>query len=676
MILNNLKKNQKPLKNFLFISPYGKVIKILNSLKDYILTNNNNNKAIEELDWVINVISNNLLYSFQKTLYYMQNIQKFSGNHKIKDFSNEVDFFNQESSNFHKKYLKIEKKIEDFENYIKKNENNISIENKYFKAGNNDMVNPYINNSSVDILKKIKKSKKFFSQFSTQLLNDYNQLILGNNSITDIYYTDKNGFISKKDISYNLNKLKKMKDLSFNSQESTKNINNKNSLYNNYKIYSISSLNSKNKRNQNISRFLNKENIDNSSVIISNNLDGGFKKINLPLIQYNIDGGGNLDKNQINNYNKKNNFNLHHQKTENEKKNIINFGKDYKKINIPMIISSNINVDSIFDYENFNIFNLKDKLGLDNVLPFLGKEIIKKINLKHFFEEPKLDKFLKVLSQNYENNKALYHTSLHGADVCYSTYLILTLLKNKENIIPNMSKLDIISLIISGLSHDIGHPGLTNKFLINSKNEISLIYNDISVLENFHCYKTFQLLQEENMNIFNNFSNEDFLLIRKKMIGEILSTDMAIHSKIIEDFKEYKKNKDNNLKQNQLNFITHIADLSHNFKKFEISIKWVELLSNEFWNQGDEEKKLGLPVSFLCDREDINIPKSQISFIKTFLMNTIQELIEVNINFEIMKNNAANNLKIWEKLEKEKRKKGWTPDKGKNRIINEYNTNL
>ena len=281
----------------------------------------------------------------------------------------------------------------------------------------------------------------------------------------------------------------------------------------------------------------------------------------------------------------------------------------------------------------------------------------------HFFEEKKLENFLMVLSKTYQNTKALYHTSLHGVDVCYSTFLILTYLRNEKNKIKDISELDIISLIIAALSHDIGHPGLTNKFLINSKNELSTIYNDISVLENFHSAKTFQLLENNEINIFSNFSNEDFLLIRKKMIEEILSTDMTYHFKIID------KIDDKILGQHQLNFITYIADLFHNYRKYEISLRWVELLSNEFWNQGDKERELGLPISYLCDREDINIPKSQADFIRTFSLPTIQELVEVNIKFEDLKNNVIENVNIWDKLQKEKRKRGWTPKKNDKNIL-------
>ena len=268
-----------------------------------------------------------------------------------------------------------------------------------------------------------------------------------------------------------------------------------------------------------------------------------------------------------------------------------------------------------------------------------------------------------ILSKSYQNTRALYHTSLHGVDVCYSTYLILTFLKDNDNKIKNISDLDIVSLVFSALCHDVGHPGLTNKFLINSKDEISIIYNDISVLENFHSAKTFQLLENNDLNIFSNLSKEDFSSLRKKIIEEILATDMSFHYKIVDEFKEYSKNFDIKMIQNELSFITHISDLSHNYRRFEVSLKWVDLLSNEFWNQGDKEKELGLPVSFLCDRNDIDVPKSQISFINTFSLPTIELLVEINTNFNYMKNNASDNLNKWKKLESENRKRGWTPEK-------------
>jgi len=44
--------------------------------------------------------------------------------------------------------------------------------------------------------------------------------------------------------------------------------------------------------------------------------------------------------------------------------------------------------------------------------------------------------------------------------------------------------MDIFTLLISGLAHDICHDGRNNIFHINSKSDIAMLYNDISVLEN------------------------------------------------------------------------------------------------------------------------------------------------------------------------------------------------
>ena len=79
--------------------------------------------------------------------------------------------------------------------------------------------------------------------------------------------------------------------------------------------------------------------------------------------------------------------------------------------------------------------------------------------------------------------------------------------------------------------------------------------------------------------------------------------------------------------QSLLDYLIHSADLAHNTKPFNISIKWVELLTEENWLQGDKEKKENLPISFLCDREKFDIPNSQVGFIKGFVITTYEYLV-------------------------------------------------
>ena len=57
------------------------------------------------------------------------------------------------------------------------------------------------------------------------------------------------------------------------------------------------------------------------------------------------------------------------------------------------------------------------------------------------------------------------------------------------------------------------------------------------------------------------------------------------------------------------------ADLGHSFKPFHLHEQWTTRITNEFWEVGDREKSVGVPISPLCDREkDRNIPQSQLGF--------------------------------------------------------------
>ena len=95
----------------------------------------------------------------------------------------------------------------------------------------------------------------------------------------------------------------------------------------------------------------------------------------------------------------------------------------------------------------------------------------------------KLDSFLKSVSEHYIPT-VLYHNSIHGADVTQTVSLFFHKSNAEELLDTNV--LDILSTIISSIGHDIGHPGLTNNFQINSLSEMAITYNDISCLENYH----------------------------------------------------------------------------------------------------------------------------------------------------------------------------------------------
>ena len=62
-------------------------------------------------------------------------------------------------------------------------------------------------------------------------------------------------------------------------------------------------------------------------------------------------------------------------------------------------------------------------------------------------------------------------------------------------------------------------------------------------------------------------------------------------------------------------FEVHAADISNPTKPTPLSAKWADLVMNEYFWQGDQERELGLKISNLCDRTTVEIPTAQLGFI-------------------------------------------------------------
>ena len=341
----------------------------------------------------------------------------------------------------------------------------------------------------------------------------------------------------------------------------------------------------------------------------------------------------------------------------------------------PLLIDSSFEPKKILTKE-FNIFKLKSLIGTENVLPLIGKTILDAFGINDtMINISKLDSFLQKISNSYNINVP-YHNSIHGSNVT-QTILLFFLNSNAEELCAT-SMLDILSIFIAALGHDLGHPGLTNNYQINSFSDMAIMYNDISCLENYHISRLFRIVREKENNIFEKLSVIDYRSLRKRIVNMILATDMANHGKVMSVIKgriqidsntniaktELLSRNPKNLFDEQqafLNLFIHSAALAHNTKLFSISIQWVELLTKEFWLQGDKEKNMNLPISFLCDRIGADIPSSQVGFIKGFVLPTFDVLIQMFPSLHYTVDNAKNNLDEWEKMVEEHRKTGWTP---------------
>jgi len=318
---------------------------------------------------------------------------------------------------------------------------------------------------------------------------------------------------------------------------------------------------------------------------------------------------------------------------------------------------------------DFNIHQYAKSVGKNNTLPFICKTIFTAFDLSYLIDMSKLDSFLDQISKGYLD--VPYHNSVHGADVTQTVanWIFNSNLEEHASLTDN----EVLAILSASLAHDIGHPGTNNAFQINSYSEFALNFNDNSVLENYHCSYFFKISRKLENNIFSKLTDAEYRQFRKRIIECILATDMVFHAKIVSQMKGrimiYKESlkesevydekipmisKDSTSifddQQHVLNFIIHTADIAHNSKPFEISQKWTDYLMEEFWQQGDKEKKLGIPISFLCDRSTADVPKGQIGFFKAIIMPTFDALIDLLPDLTFVREQIDKNYEEWSKL--------------------------
>jgi len=225
---------------------------------------------------------------------------------------------------------------------------------------------------------------------------------------------------------------------------------------------------------------------------------------------------------------------------------------------------------------------------------------------------------------------------------------------------------------------------LNNSFIVETKHELALRYNDRSPLENMHTAKMFQLLANQPCNIFEMFNKDQFQEVRSICIEAILHTDNSLHFGLIKELqmlyevksdvlesapKPSKKHRHHDgdelppmptaiaeaLRQPDTrrvltNVLIHSADISNATKPFRISRIWALQALDEFFQQGDKEKELGIPVQALNDRDKVNRNFSQIGFIEFLVAPLMLNFMKVLPPTEELCDQMIRNCKQWHTL--------------------------
>uniref|UniRef100_A0A8C5E5E1 Phosphodiesterase n=1 Tax=Gouania willdenowi TaxID=441366 RepID=A0A8C5E5E1_GOUWI len=330
---------------------------------------------------------------------------------------------------------------------------------------------------------------------------------------------------------------------------------------------------------------------------------------------------------------------------------------------VPPSIAEMLNDEECWE---FNVLDLEAATH-KRPLTYLGLKIFTSFRVCDFLScsEATLRSWLQLIEGSYHSSNS-YHNSTHAADVLHATAHFL----RKDRVKNTLDQLDEVAALIAATIHDMDHPGRTNSFLCNAGSELAILYNDTAVLESHHAALAFQLTaRDTKSNIFKNIDRNQFRTLRQAIIDMVLATEMTRHFEHVNKFinsinKPMVAIEESSTTANIRNspedrllvkrMLIKCADVANPCRPLELCIEWAGRISEEYFAQTDEEKRLGLPVVMpVFDRNTCSVPKSQISFIDYFITDMFNAW-DAFANLPGLMEHLSENYKYWKNLDEMK----------------------
>ncbi|KAL9094014.1 MAG: hypothetical protein Q9165_003684 [Trypethelium subeluteriae] len=304
--------------------------------------------------------------------------------------------------------------------------------------------------------------------------------------------------------------------------------------------------------------------------------------------------------------------------------------------------------------------------------------------LEHALKMPEVEKWYRSTGMNQlitfllacrsaYNEFVLYHNFRHAVDVLQALFYFLLQIgtlppysdetskttRKYSAIATLLTPFQGLTLLISAIGHDVGHPGVNNAFLVALNAPLAQLYNDRSVLESFHCAAYSQILRRYWPTAFSDTT------MRKSMINAILATDMGVHFQYMADLGNLQDKLAQNNKEldgwgaKQLEkyrelacgILIKCADISNVARKFDCAAKWAGILTDEFANQGLMEKELNIPTTLFGGppvRDNlVKMGESQIGFMNIFAIPLFESVTDILPAMQFSVDELLRNKGIW-----------------------------
>ena len=270
-------------------------------------------------------------------------------------------------------------------------------------------------------------------------------------------------------------------------------------------------------------------------------------------------------------------------------------------------------------------------LGGDGLV-FTGVTLFRKHDLLNRFQiDPtKLTSFLVQIQGSYLDKP--FHNSLRAADVMRNVHVLLTATPLGAVLTDSY----VLALFLAAACIDVGHPGIDSSFHIEAKHELALLYNDNCVLENYHAAMAFRTLMAPKNNVLSSLTRTEAARVRRIVIELILATDVSVHFDVLGQHKSVMAGTTSAASANAAGpldpstvadatahkmrislckLALKASDVGYFAKPTHIHNRWAVKLYEEYFKQGDQERKRGLAISPFMDRETTSIAAAQLALV-------------------------------------------------------------
>ncbi|XP_029927968.1 dual 3',5'-cyclic-AMP and -GMP phosphodiesterase 11A [Myripristis murdjan] len=313
-----------------------------------------------------------------------------------------------------------------------------------------------------------------------------------------------------------------------------------------------------------------------------------------------------------------------------------------KAAKIPL--SSELGIDE-FHFNDFSLDN--DAMITASLRMFLELGVVQKFKIDYEV----LCRWLLTVRKNYRT--VAYHNWRHAFNVSQCMFVMI----KTAGFQAILSDAEILALMVGCLCHDLDHRGTNNAFQAKTGSALALLYGTSATLEHHHFNHAVMILQSEGHNIFANLCSKEYSNMMQLLKQAILSTDLTLHFQRRTKFFECVLSgefswTDEGHREVLRSMLMTACDLGAVTRPWKISKQVAELVTSEFFEQGDRERselKLTPAAIFDRNRKD-ELPALQLEWIDGICKPLYQALVKLNRKLQPMVDEIDANRRKWQEL--------------------------